>query len=111
MYAIRSYYVFDENYDVARDLEPEEFAPVVARLLGDTCLLISVPPENADVITSYSIHYTKLYESRDITDTVIMPRTRRRSKRQKDLVSHTQAAPTLMNQKRSERAIPSSTMQ
>jgi len=45
--------VFDENYDVARDLEPEEFAPVVARLLGDTCLLISVPPENAEMYSSF----------------------------------------------------------
>ena len=31
------------------------------RLLGDTGLPV-VPPEQLGVITSYSIHYTKLYE-------------------------------------------------
>jgi uncharacterized iron-regulated protein len=40
--------VFDENYDVARDLAPKEFASVIARLLGDKCLLIAMP-ENAEI--------------------------------------------------------------
>jgi len=51
--------VFDENYDVARDLDPEEFAPLIARLLGDTCLLIAVPRENAEIYSSF----TEIFES------------------------------------------------
>ncbi|MBI5098076.1 MAG: ChaN family lipoprotein [Nitrospirae bacterium] len=44
--------VFDEDYDVARELDPQEFAPVIARLLGDKCLLIAMPRENAEIYSS-----------------------------------------------------------
>ena len=44
--------VFDEDYDVAREPDPKEFAPVVARLLGDKCLLIAMPRENAEIYSS-----------------------------------------------------------
>ncbi len=44
--------VFDEDYDVVRELDPQEFAPVIARLLGDKCLLIAMPRENAEIYSS-----------------------------------------------------------
>ncbi|MBI5741439.1 MAG: ChaN family lipoprotein [Nitrospirae bacterium] len=44
--------VFDGDYDVARQLAPDEFAPVVARLSGEKNLLIALPPENAEMYGS-----------------------------------------------------------
>jgi uncharacterized iron-regulated protein len=44
--------VFDEDYDVARELDPQELAPVIARLLGDKCLLIAMPRGNAGMYSS-----------------------------------------------------------
>ncbi len=44
--------VFDGDYDVARELDPQELAPVIARLLGDKCLLIAMPRGNAEIYSS-----------------------------------------------------------
>ena len=58
MYAIRSYYAFYLwTHEQVRELLPDELAELAIRAYGIT------PAGNFEgVITSYSIHYTKLYD-------------------------------------------------
>ncbi|RJQ56709.1 MAG: PDZ domain-containing protein [Nitrospiraceae bacterium] len=44
--------VFDEDYDVARELGPREFPPVLARLFGEKNLLLVNPPEKEEIYGS-----------------------------------------------------------
>jgi uncharacterized iron-regulated protein len=41
--------VFDENYDLARNLKSEEFPPVIARLIGDESPVLILPPDEHDI--------------------------------------------------------------
>jgi uncharacterized iron-regulated protein len=49
--------VFDENYDVARILDRNEFPPVVARLLGDENPLLILPPKKARIYKTITEKY------------------------------------------------------
>ena len=41
--------VFDGNYDLMRRLSPEEYPPVVSRLLGDEKRIVVIPEEEGDI--------------------------------------------------------------
>jgi len=68
--------VFDEDYDVARKLDRQELAPVLARLLGDKCLIIAMPRENAGIYTSimeiFASNNPVIKDERDIKNSDIM---------------------------------------
>ena len=51
--------VLDEDYDIARDLQGDEFAPVIARLLGDDKLIIALPQEGKDIYRDIINKYRK----------------------------------------------------
>ena len=64
MYAIRSYYVADAAASSANDAANEAASAVDESAAVDASA--SAHPSIISVITSYSIHYTKLYELRYI---------------------------------------------
>ncbi len=51
--------VLDEDYDIARDLQGDEFPPVIARLLGDDNLIIALPQEEEDIYRDIINKYGK----------------------------------------------------
>ena len=77
MYAIRSYYEFDVTMIlngalgglVAVTAGPDLYnfhIPILIGAIGGALVVFAVPLfDKLSVITSYSIHYTKLYESED----------------------------------------------
>ncbi|MEN8263086.1 MAG: ChaN family lipoprotein [Nitrospirota bacterium] len=64
--------VLDEDYDIARDLQGDEFAPVIARLLGDDKLIIALPQEGKDIyrdiINTYEKKNAVIKEINDINE-------------------------------------------
>lgn len=62
--------VIDEDYDIARKLQIDEFPPVISRLLGDESLIIVLPEKDKDiyigVIDLFKRESTLIKESADI---------------------------------------------